>query len=255
MGEPSLIAAYLADLERSLGDRDVVAEVEDHLSESAAALVRSGLDRQEAEARAVARFGPVQPFVDAEREGDAMPTTFTRLAGLGGLLAPASLAVGAVVNDRIDRGAVHGLGVFLLVAGVAMAVVAFVGLRSRHRHALGRFGLGAVWLLAASPFLSAPFGWGAGAALVGWVGLASALLAVGLARRRAAALTPAVLFGASLPIGIVAGGVGALIGRDTAGAVAVTVPAFALGLAWLGWGLWREAAVPRPAAPGPLATA
>lgn len=98
MSEPDLIDRYVADVHHRLRDRadvhEVAAEIEDHLRESAARFVAEGVAAEEAQSRAVERFGDAAVVHRAlsvrPSGGVVMPTTFTRCAGVSALVAAAS---------------------------------------------------------------------------------------------------------------------------------------------------------------------
>jgi hypothetical protein len=85
MAQPQLIDRYLAALQDNLGQApdagDILAEVEDHLRETATRYRHDGLDPQGAEARALEAFGSprlvARAFADASgTRGLAMPALF-----------------------------------------------------------------------------------------------------------------------------------------------------------------------------------
>jgi hypothetical protein len=97
MAQPQLIDRYLAALQDNLGQApdagDILAEVEDHLRETATRYRHDGLDPHGAEARALEAFGSprlvARAFADASgTKGLAMPTIFTRRAGLAAIASP-----------------------------------------------------------------------------------------------------------------------------------------------------------------------
>ncbi|MDP1876358.1 MAG: hypothetical protein Q8M17_02200 [Actinomycetota bacterium] len=92
--EPDLIDAYVDELRRSLARNrraaDVVAEVEDHLRESACRLSGHGVDAVTAQRHTIDRFGDLRVVTRAfatDAGGLAMATPFTRAAGAVGYLA------------------------------------------------------------------------------------------------------------------------------------------------------------------------
>jgi len=184
-------------------------------------------------------------------------TTMTRRAGVAAMLVPLLVAVGEAGNQTISRGALHGVALGLLVAGFAAFAFALWGLRRRHG-GLGRWGRGALWLFVASPFIAAPFGWGAGVAFLCVHLVVLSLVGVGMLHARVLpsvavglfTLTPVVTLLAAAGISAGAGDTGPLL-------LPAGIVASSIGLAWLGLVLWREPALDmRPAAgTGPFATA
>ena len=265
MAEPGLIPAYLTELRYSvarLADRDdIVAEAEDHLLASVDAGMERGLRRADAELAALARFGSAElvarVFAEEANRGGAVSTRLTRQAGIAAMLVPPLLAVGETGNQTIDRGALHGAALGLLAAGFAAFTFGLWGLRRRHG-GLGRWGKSSMWLFLASPFIAAPFGWGAGVAFLCVQLLVLCLLGIGMIRARilptvAVALftfTPAATLLASAAVSTGSGDTGPYL-------LPAGILVSALGLAWLGAAMWREPALDvRPSAgTGPLAAA
>lgn len=263
MAEPRLIGAFLAELRYSaarLSDiDDVVAEVEDHLLASLEAGIAHGRSPAEAEAEALARFGSAplvaRVYIEEAQRGGAVSTQLTRRAGLAAMLAPPLTVVGAVGNAAIDRGALHGAALTLLVAAFAAFALALWGVRKRHG-GLGGWGRAAGWLFVASPVIALPFGWGAGAAFA-FVQLAVvALLGIGMLRARILPVPAVGLFTLAPTATMVVAAALTAAGIDAAPYAPIGAAAFAAGLAWIGWALWREPALDVPGdRPGPLATA
>jgi hypothetical protein len=113
------IAALLADLARELpadlpARGRILAEVEDHLVQSAERLTRDGLSRSEAEMEAVARFGDpadlAAVFVSIAPAGTGSDRTDAPLTGWQQVASTAALAAGAVAALGLT-----GLGVWALV--------------------------------------------------------------------------------------------------------------------------------------------
>ena len=250
MADTDLISAYLNELRYSaarLGDvDDIVDEAEDHLLSAVDAAVARGRDRREAEADALARFGSAalvaRIHVEEARRGGAVSTTTTRYAGVAGMLFPALLILGQTGNERIPRGFMHGVALVVLAAGVAAFFYALWGLRLRHG-GLGGWGRAAFWLFVASPFLSAPFAWGAGVAFICVQLIVAMLLGIGMLRARVLPPPPVAMF-AFTPGAVlgVAAGVSAL-GADAGPLFPLGIALFSFGMAWIGWVLWREPAL------------
>lgn len=267
MAEPSLIEAYLTELRystaRMAGSAEIAAEAEDHLLSSVEVGIARGLSPAAAEADALARYGSASlvshTFIEEEKRGGAVSTLFTRRAGLAAMLAPPLVIIGELGNENIDRGALHGLSLFILFGALVAFVVALIGIRQRHG-GMGTIGRVAFWLFVASPFLAAPFSWGAGGAWIVIALVVVTLVGIGMLQAhilpRGAAwmftLTPAVTLLATAATIATADDAGdyqyfALIG----------IAAFGLGLMWIGWSMWQEPALDQRAhaEPGRMATA
>lgn len=271
MAEPGLIDAYLERLRLGLAGlpdcADSVAEAEDHLREAADRLIRSGLPPRDAEAEALRHFGSAalvaHAHVNDHRKGRAVATTFTRRAGLAGALILPLLSAAWLLNRAdLSNGPwqLRSAPGWLAVASALSFGAAFAGLAARHRGALGGWGKAAKGIAILAAPLSAPFGWGAPAALVGWLALSGTLLAAGMWSIGVLPRAPLALLVGAPPLILVFLGVGTLADKDmgqgmavaaTGGAIVVTVTA----LSWLGLLMWREPAVDHHQTPGPLAAA
>jgi hypothetical protein len=271
MADDGLIGAYLTELRYSLtaGGRrgaadtetdvdDVVDEAQDHLLEAVARLERDGRTTAQAQAEAVARFGSAtlvaNVFAKEAGKGAAVPTIMTRRAGFAGLSAPLFAIAAAGGMQQFERGALHGAAVACEVVAVCTFLFALWGLRARHA-GLGPLGRAAFWLTIASPFLAAPFGWGAGIALVVVLSAVLALLAIAMYRAHVLPTVPLVLFGATPVATIVLAAVLTGVGRDAGWFIAPSLMPAVVGLLWLCWAMWREQAVDGAAGVGPLQTA
>ena len=241
MAEPGLIDAYLAELRDSLrrlpDADDIVDEVRDHLLEATSRL---------GEREALARFGSAslvaRVFVKEAKKGAAVSTTLTRRAGLAALATPMLLALGAWGNQSINAGAAHGGAVGLLLAALVTFVIGLWGLRVRHG-GLGRMGRIAFWLTVASPFIAAPFAWGAGAAWLAVMSIVLVLVSVGMLRAQVLPVVPILLFVVG-PIGFLALGLGiTALGGDAGPYAGWPLLSTFAGYAWLGWAMWREPAL------------
>ena len=264
MAASSLIAAYLTELRYSvarLADADgIAAEAEDHLLASVDAAIARGVSRSEAEAQALARFGSAalvaRVFHEEAKRGGAVSTRITRQAGVAAMLVPLLIVVGESGNQATDRGALHGTALFLLAAGFGAFAFAVWGLRRRHG-GLGRWGRSAFWLFVASPFIAAPFAWGAGVAFLCVQLVVLTLLGIGMIRARILPALGVGLFTFTPAATLLAAAAISTGSRDTGpyllpGGVLVS----ALGLAWLGLAMWREPALDARSGSGagPLAT-
>ncbi|HUP87443.1 MAG TPA: permease prefix domain 1-containing protein [Acidimicrobiales bacterium] len=265
MAEPGLIAAYLRELRYSTARLhdvdDIVDEVEDHLTEHAHALVARGVSRAEAEAAAIARFGSAElvarVFIEERKRGGAVSTTSTRRAGLAAMLAPLLTIVGAIGNEAIDRGALHGVAVGMILAGCVAFAIALWGLRVRHG-GLGGIGTAALVVFVAAPFVSIPFLWAAAAAFAFMQLIVLVLLGVGMLHARVLPPVPVALVGFGPFASVMLTPALFLVGVESPVPTLAGLAASAGGLMWLGYVLWREPALDvgvTSADPGPLATA
>ena len=257
MAHDGVIAAYLRELRYSvatLADADeLVAEAEDHLLEVAERLLANGRSRPEAEAEAVARFGSAalvaRVCISESGRGVAVPTVRTRQAGLAALVAPMLLVAGQLGNFSIERGVMHGVAIAMLVAAFPALLFGLWGLRARHG-GLGRLVPAAFVLALLSPILSLAAGWAAFVAFVVLLSLAVVVFAIELLRASVLPVVPLVLFAVgpicALCVATLAVGV-TVAGKDGGDIplVATLAPMgiTGVGLAWLGWSLWRESAV------------
>ncbi len=271
MASDDLIAAYLIELRMSLGslgDKEMVLEeAADHLSESVEHLIAQGVAPAEAMSLALARFGSASLITKVckteSRKGAAVSTTFTRRAGLAAALAPFLLLFGAGGNAYFEsndgfNGQLHGLAVVCVVVGVVAFILGMFGLGVRHR-GLGRFGKAALILMMLSPFLAAPFTWGAGGVFLLLTGVAVTLLAIGMLRAGALPVIPVVILGLAPLMGIGFYAAGALTGGNPIDEhtwfFALPIGLMVGAMGWLGWYQWNEPALDRPAGSAPLASA
>ena len=139
MAQPGVIDAYVARLRASLRWRpdaeDLADEAEDHLRETAARLVREGLDPDEAAARAVARFGDsteiAHAFATTPSGGTAMPTSVTRTCGTVGVAAALCWLLAALVpvlglTERFTWSDLAAYLAFMALAALAAAMTTVV---------------------------------------------------------------------------------------------------------------------------------
>ena len=257
MAPSQLIDRYLAALQDSLGQApdagDILAEVEDHLRETATSYRHHGLDPEGAETRALETFGSprliARAFADARRtKGLAMPTRFTRRAGLAAIASPLVLllAMPALFADQWTTWTTdwYFAGNTAILIALALLLVAMAGIRARHGGALGPLGLAGLGLVGLGTLVVlAQFSW----ALLFWllpVSTGVALFAVAIARARVLSRAAAALFGTGLLLTTaVALQSGLLASEDDVtiwpfGLIGIAI--FGLGLTWLGWQLRVE---------------
>lgn len=242
MANDSVIDGYLDDLYKLLGSyryRDrVVEEVADHLETRVQALMAVGFSSDEAAAAAVDAFGNPNSFVSNFEQVRAMPTNFTRWAGLVGLCAP--LTLGAAATQPQDGSQVP----WLMLIPFACLVVGLVGVIARTRGSFGR----ARGLIAGSLILI-----GGTVGLVGGYGLTGVLCSIAVLLGLTLLLQTAFRVGAlprpaTLMVTIAGVGLAALIGseiKEQSAPVYAAGVALAIGWLWLQYTLWSESRAPR----------
>lgn len=258
MAEPRLIDHYLVTLQRSLGKapdaEDILAEVEDHLRAAAASYRDGGLDAQVAEASTLRAFGSprlvARAFADARKGGLAVPTTFTRRAGLAAIACPLLLLLGILLEEA-ERWTIatwssnwYLAGNSAVLLALALLVVALLGLRARHGGAVGTFGLAGLVLVGLGTLVVlAQFSW----ALLLWlapISVGCALFATGVLRARLLSRLAAALLGSGLLLTAELALRQHLAGGDANVMVwphaLIGLASFGIGLAWLGWQLRVE---------------
>lgn len=256
MAEPEdrLVRAYLVELRHSLGgipthDADeIVSEVEDHLLEAT---------QHHGALEALARFGTpnliAATFHHEAGKGAAVPTAFTRRAGLAAALSPVLLALGAVANQATGRGVAHGAAVIVEAFTFPLVLVGIIGFSRRHG------GFGALGQVALAAFLIAPVF----SILMPWMGIvftgtlwtfSFALLGIAMLRARILPRLPVVLFGFSAAATIVLAVIVTALGGDAGFVWIFPLVLQSAGLAWLGWAMWREEELATPGS-GPWASA
>ena len=249
-----LVQAYLVELRHSLAGiadddaEEIVAEVEDHLLEAAA---RHG------ELEALARFGTPNLIAAAfHREAGkkaAVPTVFTKRAGLVAAMSPLFLAFGAWANEVTGRGLAHGGAVVVEYLALPAVLVGILGIRARHG------GLGLLGRLALLSFLAAPVF----SVLIPWEGIVItaalwtfSFASLGVAMLRADVLprVPVLIVGFTAVLWWAIAGLITALGRDAAVIAGVPLVLKFAGFAWLGWAMWREDVFATPGS-GPWASA
>ena len=199
MARYALIDGYLDSMRSNIRWRrdldDLVAEMEDHLYSTTEQMLARGTDVVDAQRATLARFGDPKVLAAAyasnHRGGIAVPTKFTKRAGLLALIAGGSWITAALLMIAIDdtetwQIAYSLFSVAVLVAGV-LTVIAMVGLGKR----VGGLGvLGMVGFVVASiGVLLSIVAW----AVPLWMGLEGVgFLLVGAAALRSGAILPRV---------------------------------------------------------------
>ena len=155
MARYALIDGYLDSMRSSIRWRrdldDLVAEMEDHLYSTTEQMLARGTDVVDAQRATLARFGDPKVLAAAyasnHRGGIAVPTTFTKRAGLLALTAGGfwllSGAFQAATDSEDDWQLYYYLFTIAVVVAGVLSVIAMIGLGKR----VG--GLGAVGLVGA----------------------------------------------------------------------------------------------------------
>ncbi len=268
MAQHALIDGYLGELRRELrrlpDAEDIVSEVADHLLEGVGRRRERGLSLVVAQQSVLTEFGnPMlvsRAFASSKHGGIAVPTTFTKRAGLLGIIS-AVLYVGAMfakivdnaTNDAGDWDALWWKVSFYLFPAAGILLVALVvGLNRRHGGALGGKGRGAIFVLGAAALASLPwpFLWGPWLTLllVGTLLLLTGLRESGLAPLWAgnamvagSALTAATMW---IQWFVVDGTL--FFGEDAVWFVAAGILTFAAGVYGIGHWLFSETPVDEP---------
>jgi hypothetical protein len=276
VAEHVLIDRYLRQLElelRWLRDaEEIIEEVADHLLEAVAMYSQHDLDSSAAEQRALSEFGdPIlvgQTFASSRSGGIAVPTRFTRFAGVALVASSVLWLIGVALiyaADVADRTrpwedlpqTYFTFGAFTLLAAGVLLAVGILGINRRHGGALGNAGRLAFWIAVVTA-IAGPAAWMWGVWLTA-LGVGAVVLAVALQGSDIAPRVPGLLVG--LGGALAAGSIWVVQlttdevdfgeGIGTALAFAGLV-IYAVGLALLGGWLSREVPVDDPQ---PVATA
>ena len=251
------LAAYVQEMTPDLYGtfwmrRRIAEEVTDHLNEAVERLQSQGLSLGEAEARAVANFGPPSLVARtfARMKGIGVTTNFTRWSGIALILGVAAMAV-AFVGEAISVAFEHSVFGPIAISGLSLVGVGLAGVYVRLRGQLGRTArLGARMLYVGVPgmLICSTMWFAPGAllfmlmAIVGFCLYLVAMTRSEILPRRAVALLWVGAAGSAL-IGIV----GFTFKIEQAEAAGVAGQVFlAAGLVWIGLHLWREVAGPEP---------
>ena len=228
--------------------RRIVAELTDHLLETAARYQRQGLSRAIAEERAIEQFGSPRlvAITFARSKGVGVPTTFTRYSGLAGALGAIIMAV-SFVWQAYSIEFMHGLFAEISGFGGALVALAMFGIYFRTRGQLGRvgrfgfrltligvvlgFGSSALWFMPGAVV-------GLGAMLIGVFSYLGAVYKADVLPKRAV-VTLIAGVASALAIGLF----GTWMGLDT-GTVSTTIGVVlvVIGFADIGRFLWSERA-------------
>ncbi len=165
MADQALIDRYLGELAREVrwirNAEDIIEEVADHLLEAVVVFTRRGLDRVEAQERALTEFGDPtlvgRAFASSTTGGIAVPTNFTKRAGVALIVSSFLWLAGLTLlylSDIADRTRPwEGLpqqiwmaGALVLMLAGALLVVGVLGINRRHGGALGIAGRLVLWI-------------------------------------------------------------------------------------------------------------
>lgn len=249
MAEHDLIDAHLATLRRSVSTMpnadDILDEAADHLLSAVEALTASGVHRTEAERIALARYGSARKvgraFVEQAHRRGAVATEYTRAAGFHAIVAAVLGPLPYLAGDVYPTALAVLLFVGSAFGGAFSWILAVIGIRVRHG-TLGPWGRRAIALALASPV--AGFILQSMDAFFGVLLLAVASSGIGMVRARILPVPAVVLW--LLPTAPLV----FLQVERNAWAKHASRTAMAVGLAWIGWTLWREHAVDeQPAGP------
>ncbi len=184
MADYALIDGYLESMRSSIRWRrdldDVIAEMEDHLISATERFEERGSDRVNAQQRTLDEFGDPKvlavAFASTPTGGIAVPTTFTKSAGLFAIVSAVAWIIGLVAiaiaaglpdATRVDpeQFVANGQTVFFIIGSMsllaagALMFVTMIGLYRRHGNlgilgigGLGVTGLGVLTLLIAWAF-------------------------------------------------------------------------------------------------------
>ncbi len=215
MAEYVLIDGYVDTLRTRVRWRrdvdDLVAEVEDHLYSTVERLEATGTDTQLAQRKTLDRFGDPDLMADAfastPRGGIAVPTKFTKTAGLAALVA-AALWLGAIlfggVYVLLDTEALPPWLVLvgLVVGASAMTLMATAGLRERHG-GLGVLGMAGLIILGIGVAATLIIVW----AIPLWMtvqGVGLLFVALAVLPMRVAPRLPTIAYGSGMLLGAMA---------------------------------------------------
>ena len=267
MAEYALIDGYLDALRTQVRWRrdveDLVAEVEDHLYSTVERFEARGTDRKLAQRQTLDRFGDPDLMADAyastPRGGIAVPTKFTKTAGLAGIFASALWVLATVVyggwNDVLFDWSTTSYDVFwaFVAAAGALTFLATLGLRARHG-GLGKLGLAGLIILGLGVVAAIVLAW----ALPFWMalqGVGLLFIAVAAWPMRVAPRLPLVAYGSGMLMGIVAfvilnlmkvGSVDRYGDYPVAWAIGGAVGFIITAAGLLGIGLWLRGEEPAP---------
>jgi hypothetical protein len=245
------IAAFVARLEPSLVGHArlrhrLAEEMRGHLEEATERYQARGLTRNVAQRKAIEDFGRPEEVVGgwAESKGVGVPTTFTRYAGLAGLIGAIGLAA-SLLYQSVSLEYSHGAFAEVSLSFVALFAISLVGLYMRVRGKLVPYArLGSKVSIAGFALIVVGSAtWSILISLVGFIALFVGLGSyfIGAMRTGVVPRGPIALWIGGIAATFLAGLVTMLIDVD-GGVVTplIGLSAFAIGWAWLGMHLWNE---------------
>ena len=225
MANYTLIDGYLASMRSSIRWRrdldDVIAEIEDHLISATERFEARGSDRVNAQQRTLDEFGDPKvlavAFASTPTGGIAVPTTFTKSAGLFAIVSAVAwiiglvaIAISAGLPDATgvdpEQFVANGQTIFFIVGSMsllaagALMFVAMIGLHRRHG-SLGLLGIGGLGIT----------GLGVMTLLIAWafplwmtlIGVGVLLFAISLLRRDLSPRLWTVVWGGGMAVGAI----------------------------------------------------
>ena len=225
MANYALIDGYLESMRSSIRWRrdldDVIAEIEDHLISATERIEARGANRLDAQRRTLDQFGDPKvlavAFASTPTGGIAVPTTFSRTAGLFAIVSAVAwisglvaMAMSAGLPDATgvdpEQFVLNGQTGFFIIAAMSLLVagalmlVAMLGLYRRHG-SLGILGIGGLAIT----------GLGVAALLIAWafaiwmtlIGLGVLLFAISLLRRDVSPRLWTVAWGSGMAVGAI----------------------------------------------------
>ena len=250
---PSAIDAFVTKLEPNLVGharlrRRLVEEIRGHLEDAADHYQARGFPYTEAAHRAISDFGSSDVVAGgwAESKGVGVPTTFTRYAGLAGVIGAVGLGA-SLIYQQMSLSYSQGAFAEVSLTFLALFALSLVALYMRVRGKLiplGRLGprvaiVGFVVIVVSSRLWFAP------GALLGFIAVFVGLGAyfVGVIRSGVVPRGPVVMWIGGIAATFLIGLIGTLLGFDSGPtAVMVGIAALAVGWAWLGVHLYNEGA-------------
>ncbi len=263
MAEYALIDGYLDTMRTRVRWRrdveDLVAEMEDQLYSTVERFEAIGTDTQLAQRQTLDRFGDPDLMADAyattPRGGIAVPTKFTKTAGLFAIVASALWLV-SIATFWLDQGSDGNTGYFIwsisVLAAGALTLVATIGLR-RRLGGLGGLGMAGVIILGVGVVVSFVT-W----ATMLWMaveGVGMLLIAIAAWPIRLAPRPATIAYGSGMLLGAITWGVLTALKVGTpdsygdypvAWNTGFTVGVFIAAAGLLGIGLWLRNEEPAP---------
>ena len=243
MADNNVIDAYIGDVRKALGSyrykERVLAEISDHLEQRVEALIAAGYTQTDARTAAIEALGDPRSYAADFGSVRAMPTAFTRRAGLVGLCGAPLLGLGFAQPS--DGNQVP----WLLLLPFASFVIGLLGVIVRTRGSFGRSrGLIALGLIVVGGSVGSAGGYG----VVGLVCAVAVLLGISLLLHTTYQVG-ALPKPATLTVVVAGVALAALIGSDIR---EDSLPVYAAGVAlfvgwcWLQYTLWSESPAAAP---------